>query len=197
INELEKRKIELNEKGALKGQKEVPVLFQEQDGVWLSIQGKDRPKGKNRKKELKLAVSYTGWKLRPGSKKEYVVIDKTVCASFNSSSHFKKVAEATIAEKYNVDEIETRILNGDGAKWIKASCEDQDIHFQLDPFHISQAIIRKVSDKKEQKVLLKLFRQGKVDEGLELIVNMMIENNKDEVVFKKLTELYDYFVHNK
>ena len=197
INELEKRKIELNEKGALKGQKEVPVLFQEQDGVWLSIQGKDRPKGKNRKKELKLAVSYTGWKLRPGSKKEYIVIDKTVCASFNSSSHFKKVAEATIAEKYNVDEIETRILNGDGAKWIKASCEDQDIHFQLDPFHISQAIIRKVSDKKEQKVLLKLFRQGKVDEGLELIVNMMIENNKDEIVFKKLIELYDYFVHNK
>lgn len=130
INELEKRKIELNEKGALKGEKEVPVLFQEQDGVWLSIQGKDRPKGKNRKKELKLAVSYTGWKLRPGSKKEYVVIDKTVCASFNSSSHFKKVAEATIAEKYNVDEIETRILNGDGAKWIKATCEDQDIHFQ-------------------------------------------------------------------
>ncbi|MBU3209042.1 hypothetical protein [Clostridium algidicarnis] len=26
---------------------------------------------------------------------------------------------------------------------------------------------------------------------------MMIENNKDEVVFKKLIELYDYFVHNK
>ncbi|SUY47116.1 Uncharacterised protein [Clostridium putrefaciens] len=84
-----------------------------------------------------------------------------------------------------------------GAKWIKASCEDQDIHFELAPFHISQAFIRKVSDKKEQKVLLKLFRQGKVDEGLEVIVNMMIENNKDEVVFKKLTELYDYFVHNK
>ncbi|MBU3209052.1 hypothetical protein [Clostridium algidicarnis] len=52
-------------------------------------------------------------------------------------------------------------------------------------------------DKKEQKVLLKLFRQGKAYEGFELIVNMMIENNKDEVVFKKLIELYDYFVHNK
>ncbi|MBU3227368.1 UPF0236 family protein [Clostridium algidicarnis] len=93
--------------------------------------------------------------------------------------------------------METRILNGDGAKWIKATCEDQDIHFELDPFHISQAIIRKVSDKKEQRVLLKLFRQCKTDERLELIVDMMIDNNKDEVVFKKLTELYDYFVHNK
>ncbi|MBU3250603.1 hypothetical protein KPL31_02695 [Clostridium algidicarnis] len=44
---------------------------------------------------------------------------------------------------------------------------------------------------------MKLFRQGKVDEVLELIVNMMIESNKDEVVFKKLAELYDYFMHNK
>ncbi|MFT8929825.1 MAG: UPF0236 family protein, partial [Sporolactobacillus sp.] len=142
IQDLENRKIELNNKGALKGEKEVPVLFQEQDGVWLYLQGKDRPKGKNKKKELKLAVSYTGWTLRPGSKKEYEVVDKTVCASFSNSNHFKKLTEATIAEKYNVDEIQTRILNGDGAKWIKATCEDQDIHFQLDPFHISQAIIR-------------------------------------------------------
>jgi len=56
----------------------------------------------------------------------------------------------------------------------------------LDTFHISQAIIGRVSDKKQQKVLLKLFRQGKAYEGLELIVDMMIENNKDEVVFKSL-----------
>lgn len=197
IKELENRKIELDDKGILKGEKEVPVLFQEQDGVWLYLQGKDRPKGKNKKKELKLAVSYTGWTLRPGSKKEYVVVDKTVCASFSDSNHFKKLASATISEKYNVDEIQTRILNGDGANWIKATCEDQDIHFQLDPFHVSQAIIRKVSDKRAQKQLLKLFRKGKIDEGLEVIVNMMILTNEKDIAFKKLTELYDYLVHNR
>lgn len=197
IKEIEDRKIELNDKGVLKGEKEVPVLFQEQDGVWLYIQGKERPKGKRKKKEIKLAVSYTGWKLRPGSQKEHIVVDKTVCASFSDSNHFKKLTEATIAEKYNVDEIETRILNGDGAKWIKASCDEQYIHFQLDPFHISQAIIRKVSDKRDQKQLLKLFREGKIDEGLDSIVNMMILNNEEESTFKKLTELYDYLVHNR
>ena len=197
IKELENRKIELNDKGALKGEKEVPVLFQEQDGVWLYLQGKDRPKGKNKKKELKLAVSYTGWTLRPGSKKEYVVVDKTVCASFSNSSHFKKLASATISEKYNVDEIQTRILNGDGAKWIKATCEDQDIHFQLDPFHISQAIIRKVSEKKSQKKLLKLFREGKVEDGLEMIIKLMIENSKDEKSLKKLEDLYNYLISNR
>ena len=91
IKELEARKIELNEIGALKGEKEVPVLFQEQDGIWLSIEGKHQPTGKNKKKELKLAVSYTGWTKRNNSKKEYVVEDKTVCASFDNSTHFKKL----------------------------------------------------------------------------------------------------------
>ncbi|WP_160693478.1 ISLre2 family transposase [Clostridium sp. C2-6-12] len=197
IKELENRKIELDDKGLLKGEKEVPVLFQEQDGVWLYLQGKDRPKGKNKKKELKLAVSYTGWTLRPGSKKEYVVVDKTVCASFSNSSRFKKLANATISEKYNVDEIKTRILNGDGAPWIKSNCEDQDIHFQLDPFHISQAIIRKVSEKKSQKKLLKLFREGKVEDGLEMIIQLMIENSKDEKSLKKLEDLYNYLISNR
>lgn len=195
IKELEERKIELNDKGLLKGEKEVPVLFQEQDGVWLYIQGKERPK--NKKKELKLGISYTGWTLRPGSKKEHLVIDKTVCASFSNSKHFKKLSEATIAEKYNVDEIETRILNGDGAKWIKSTCEDQDIHFQLDPFHVGQAIIRNVADKKSKKQLLKLFKEGKIDEGLQSIVNMMIIADENESEFKKLVVLYDYLVNNR
>lgn len=197
IKEIEDRKIELNDKEALKGEIETPVLFQEQDGVWLSIQGKDKPKGKSKKKELKLAVSYTGWTLRPGSKKEHIVVDKTVCASFDKVNHFKKLTEATIAEKYNVDEIQTRILNGDGAKWIKATCQDQDIHFQLDPFHISQAILRSVSDKKDKKELITLFREGKVDEGLEAITNLLIINNDNEKAFNKLVTLYDYLVSNR
>lgn len=60
IKELEERKIELNDKQALKGETETVLLFQEQDEVWLYKQGKDRAKGKSKKKELKLSVSYTG-----------------------------------------------------------------------------------------------------------------------------------------
>lgn len=197
IKDIENRKIELNDNGLLKGEIETPILFQEQDGVWLSIQGKDKPKGKSKKKELKLAVSYTGWTLRPGNKKEHIVVDKTVCASFDKVKHFKKLTEATIAEKYNVDEIQTRILNGDGAKWIKATCQDQDIHFQLDPFHISQAILRNVSEKKYQKELLRFFRKGKVDEALGLITKLLILNNDNEKDFNKLATLYDYLVSNR
>lgn len=59
-----------------------------------------------------MAVFYSGWTLCPGSKKEYQVVDKTVCASFDNTKYFKNRTEAAIAEKYNVDEIRTRILNG-------------------------------------------------------------------------------------
>lgn len=197
IKEIENHKIELNDKGALKGDVETPALFEEQDGVWLYMQGKDRPKGKNKKKELKVGLSYTGWVPRPGSTKEHIVVDKTVCASFNDVKHFKKLAEATIAEKYNLDEIQIRILNGDGASWIKSTCKNQDIHFQLDPFHIRQAILKNVDDKKVSGKLSKLFREGKVDEGLEMLTNMLIANNWDEKVFNKLTTLYNYLVSNR
>lgn len=49
IEEKEERKILLNKKGKLNGLKEVGALFQEQDGIWLNMQRKDKPKrGKSR-----------------------------------------------------------------------------------------------------------------------------------------------------
>lgn len=50
------------------------MLFQEQYGVWIYIQVKDRQRGESKKKELKVVVSYMGWTLRPGSKKEFVEV---------------------------------------------------------------------------------------------------------------------------
>jgi len=74
LKERDARKVELSKQGKLSGAKEVKVLFQEQDGIWLNIQGKNKPvKGKNKKKELKLGISYEGWKKRRSSKNEYVV----------------------------------------------------------------------------------------------------------------------------
>ncbi|WP_150131721.1 hypothetical protein [Clostridium sp. JN-1] len=46
IEEKEERKILLNKKGQLNGSREVKVLFQEQYGIWLNIQGKENRKNK-------------------------------------------------------------------------------------------------------------------------------------------------------
>lgn len=60
IEKQEDEKIKLYEDDKLNGEKKVEILFEEADGVWLCMQGKDRPK-KGRKRELKLAVTYEGW----------------------------------------------------------------------------------------------------------------------------------------
>ncbi|WP_027624509.1 ISLre2 family transposase [Clostridium lundense] len=198
IEEKEDRKILLNKKGQLNGTKEVNVLFQEMDGIWLSIQGKDRPKRrKSKKKELKLGITYEGWKKRNGSKDAYVVENKIACASFSNSKKFKELSDATIAENYNTDEIEIRILNGDGAPWIKQSVEEEGVYYQLDPFHKSQAVLRAVQDKKEAHKLIKMLSEGKVEESFEYVTNLMVKYTEDENKFKKLEKLYTYLFENK
>ena len=85
------------------------------------------------------------------SKNEYVVENKLVCASFEETRTFKELAKDTVAEVYNVDEINTCIINGDGASWINVSIEEEGIYFQFDPFYKSQAILRNINDKKKLK----------------------------------------------
>lgn len=198
IQEKEERKVSLNKTGKLNGSKEVKVLFQEMDGIWLNIQGKDRPKRcKSKKKELKLGITYEGWKKRSGSKDSYIVENKIACADFGNSKKFKELCDATIAETYNIDEIEVRILNGDGASWIKQTLEDDGVHFQLDPFHKSQAAIRAIQDKKEAHTLIRMLNDGKVEESLEYVVNLMVKYTDDENKYKKLEKLYTYLFENK
>lgn len=198
IEKKEDRKIELFDQDKLKGEKEIDVVFQEQDGIWLNIQGKDKPKkGKNKKKELKLAISYEGWEKRNYKKEEYTVVNKIACASFEGSKKFKKLSEATIAGAYDMDEIKTRIINGDGASWIKASLGEEGVHFQLDPFHKSQAVLRAVRDKSEAKKLIDMLNQGNTDDSLNMITDIMIRDSSDDNKLKKLEVLYNYLVDNK
>ena len=198
IEAKEERKVALNKNGKLDGGKEVDVLFQEQDGIWINMQGEDRPKkGKSKKRELKLDIVYEGWRKRQGSNDSYEVVNKTAYASFGSSKKFKSLTDATIAEIYNLDEVKLRILNGDGASWIKSSLEEDGVHYQLDPFHKSQAVIRAVKDKKEARRLINLLNNGKVNESLQMIVDIMIRDSNDDKVLEKLEKLYNYLVENK
>lgn len=126
-----------------------------------------------------------------------MVENKIACASFSSSKKFKELSEATIAEIYNTDEIEVRILNGDGASWIKQSIREEGVYFQLDPFHKSQAVLRSIQDKKEAHKLIKMLNAGQVDESFEYLTNLMVKYTEDENKFKKLEKLYTYLFDNK
>jgi hypothetical protein len=134
-------------KDVLKGEIETEVLFEEMDGIHINIQGKDRP-AKKKKREMKVAIAYSGWKA--DGKNNTTLVNKVMTAGFDASKEFHKKREAMIKQKYNTDEIKVRILNGDGAEWIKSPYEEETL-FQLDQFHIYQAIIRNIKDKVAQK----------------------------------------------
>ena len=123
------------------GEKVIPVLFEEMDGIWLHMQNSNHRKMK--KQEMKVFTMYEGWDKE--QKKRSSLVEKTMLAGMESSQIFHEKREALIEKKYNADEIQQRILNGDGGSWIRETY-DPDAIFRLDRYHIYQEILRKISD---------------------------------------------------
>lgn len=117
-----------------------------------------------------------------------------------AGSEFHEKREAQIRSIYNADEIEYRILNGDGGSWIKDPYEPDTV-FQLDRFHIRQEIKRKLNqDKEAAKAVEGLFEAEKMDEMLEYIqiyADSVDTNDEKDTRSKKARELYEYLNNNK
>ena len=179
------------------GKKEIPVLFEEMDGVWLSMQDKHHKKMK--KQEMKVFTMYEGWDEEKEKQNRSTLVGKTMLAGMEKSSDFHEKREACIRKKYNADEISQRILNGDGGSWIKEPY-DPDTIFQLDRYHIYQEIIRNIKDKKAQQDIRSLLEEEKTEEMLEYIqiyaTSVESPDDKDKSS-KKAMELYKYLNHNK
>jgi len=168
------------------------VLFEEQDGVWLNLQGKSR-KEHGASREMKLAIAYDG--AEKVGKKRYKLTNKVACANFESVDKFYRRKEGVIAANFNVDEIVTRILNGDGASWIKRSV-DADTIYQLDPFHRNRAIFRAAPDENARWTMMRLLCSAEIDELL-LYIDALANSMEDEKQETALRELYTYFTNNK
>lgn len=179
IIEKENEEIKLDKKDKLvAGTKEIPVLFEEADGLWINLQGKDRieqiekykasceKEGKEYKEptsvksELKLHVSYEGWKKED---KRHTLVNKMYIAGFMSSAELKKRRDAQIYQKYDVSKIKLRILNGDGASWISKLATKETIQ-QRDNFHIHQEIIRDLEEEDYRRQLERLIAEKRYDE---------------------------------
>ena len=160
--EKEEKLVDAYKTNKLSGSKEVKVLFEEADGVYLAMQGKSRSKRKG-KKELKIGIAYEGWKQRYPGSKEYKTVEKIAYAGYISTGEFSDLRDAYVAEKYNTDEIKYRILNGDGASWIEKGHDFENSVFQLDPYHISQSVIRAVRDKKARVHIFKWLKKGEFE----------------------------------
>ena len=172
---------------------ETPVLFEEQDGISLHLQGKDR-KEHGESKEMKLAIAYDGAEKK--GKNRYILTNKVACASFEGVDEFVKRKEGVIAGTYNVDEITMRFLNGDGASWIKRSKTDENTHIQLDQFHRNRAVIRNVSNPDAREMITEIMYSKDIDLLLHVIeVEALSTDDEDEK--KNYTDLLTYFENNK
>lgn len=207
IEEKEKELIKLHKQDKLyAGTKEIPALFEEADGIWINLQGRDRKEqiekykekckkqGKKYepltsvKSELKLHIMHEGWEI---GNKRHPLINKEYIAGFMTPKTLEKIRNAKIYQKYNTETIKLRVLNGDGANWIKNICS-KDTIYQKDSFHIHQEIIRDIKEKEYQEELCKMLDEKRYNEIPTYIEYLKYELGGEEKTIKKLTTLQKY-----
>ena len=197
IGEEERHAVKQMEAGQTEGTRELPVLFEEMDGVWLSMQ--DEHHRKIKKQEMKVFTMYEGWDAEKEKEGRSTLVGKAMLAGMEDSKTFHEKREACIRRKYDPDEIGCRILNGDGGGWIREPYDPEAV-FQLDRYHIHQEILRKIQDKKAQQEIRRLLEEEKPEEMLEYIriyADSVESPDEKDMQSKKARELLRYLENNR
>ena len=206
ITKKEKEERKMLDKGQLvAGLKQIIVLFEEADGLWINLQGKDRKERleQNKKKcekenkefnpkqkiktELKLHVMYEGWKK---DDKRHSLINKQYIAGMMKPKEIKKLRDARVYQQYDVEKIKLRVVNGDGAKWTKGITAKGGI-YQKDQFHIMQEIVRDVP-KEYRNIIEELVKTKQYDKIEKAIDGLKVELGGEYKAVKKLNRLQSY-----
>lgn len=171
--------------------KDRSVIFEEMDGVWVPMQ--DHRHKKAKKQEIKVATLHDGWDA--GNPKK--LKNRTLIAAIEPARAFCRRKEAVLSTLYNTDEIQYRILNGDGGAWIKDSAAGTV--FQLDRFHVLRAITANIRDKKARRDITDLYKNGSHAEMLEYIriySDSVATDDPADDRSRKANELYSYLYNN-
>ena len=206
ITKKEKEERKMLDKGQLvAGLKQIIALFEEADGLWINLQGKDRKERleKNKKKcekenkefnpkqkiktEIKLHVMYEGWKK---DDKRHPLINKQYIAGMMKPKEIKKLRDARVYQQYDVEKIKLRVVNGDGAKWTKGITAKGGI-YQKDQFHIMQEIVRDVP-KEYRNIIEELVKTKQYDKIEKAIEGLKVELGGEYKAVKKLNTLQSY-----
>jgi len=174
------------------GTYETPVLYEEMDGVYLALQGKDRLEH-GPSKEMKVSIAYSG--IYEDASGRRSLANKVSYASMEQAEHFRRHAEGVVADFYDVDFVEQRVFNSDGGTWLQRNMVPMCI-FQLDQFHRNRAVRTYVDDLDLQQAILGLLRERKVKETL-AVVEASIESTLDPDEQEKRRRLFTYFSNHK
>ena len=202
LGEKQKARLECHAELAQRGQGvgvlETKLLYEENDGIWLNLQGKDR-KQYGKSKEMKVGIAYPGVRWMPcGKTKRRILDNKVAYATFAPVAVFRKFKEGLVASRFDVKGIDLRIVNGDGAQWIQKKNGVRAIPV-LDKYHRNKKITECVSDKDFADNLRKLLYAGDIEMLLTVIeaqINSLLPEGSQKEI-EKLTDLYSYFSENK
>lgn len=172
------------------------ILYEENDGIWLKLQRKDR-KENGPSKEMKVGIAYDGaiWEKGAHGQIRRTLDNKVAYASFEAAKDFRTNKEGIIASCYDVDQIELRVINGDGANWIQKK-SDVDCISVLDLFHRNKKITECVKDREFAKTIRELLFAGKIDDVLACLA-AQIDSIEDKAEQDGLKELQRYYTENK
>lgn len=189
IGQEEEKRLDEMEEESVQGKTDSSLIFMEADGVYLKIQ-KNKKKAKSQ--ELKLATIYSGWS-EDGKK----LVNKKVIAGMEPAEKFNKKTEALLQSTFNIDSIQLRILNGDGAEWISNTYNPERV-FQLDRFHIYKKIRECVRHKSTCGKVLQKMKNRDYEEMFSIIQCYIdsIDDGTREKEVKKAKELYQYLSNN-
>jgi len=202
--EKEERKY-LNKKQLIAGLKQITALFEETDGIWINLQGKDRKKRLENikekceteekefnskmkiKKELKLHVMYEGWKK---GDKRHALVNKQYIAGIMKPKEIRELRDARVYQQYDEKSIKMRVTNGDGAKWTKGTTAKGGF-YQKDQFHIMQEIIRNV-EKEYRNIIIELVKTKQYKKIPRAIEGLKYEVGGEAKEIEKLNKLQSY-----
>lgn len=201
IEKLEKEKLRLYEKGYIEGEKELSIIYEESDGIYISKQNRKRNKkarnGKKLKSEIKIGVIHEGFEKRYSN--DFKVKNKQMIATTKSSKYFKRLVDMTIGTTYKENVIERIIINADGAGWCKDIAETPKERYQLDMFHIQKRISEAVRNKEYKELMSYIVKTNKPEDIFNIIYNYKVElefdKNKEELA--KVIELEEYLNNNR
>ena len=194
-----------NKNQLIEGLKEITALFEEADGIWINLQGKDRKEGLERQKkecekegkefnskakvktELKLHVMYEGWKK---DDPRHSLVNKEYIAGIMKPKEIATLRDARVYQKYKVSKIKLRVANGDGAAWTKGITPKGGI-YQKDEFHIEQEIVRDVP-KEYRNIIQELINTKQYEKIQSAIEKLKRELGGEYNAVKKLNTLQSY-----
>jgi hypothetical protein len=210
IAEFEETKVKAHEEEKLEaGEKVIPAVFQEADGIMIVMQGKDRkeriekyekehpnedvPK-KVRNGELKMGMTYEGWKKE--GKNRYKLIGKEYVAGFMDGEKMAEIIKANIYSKYDIRQIELNVTNSDGASWIKKLVPNKGI-YQADTYHLLEKIKTHIREKEDAEEVIKMYWKEEYTSMIEYVeyLKYKYDGEYEEVI--KLKELKKYLEKRK